>query len=74
MIEDADDIATKKLYNSYQRALKEINDSDVPEPELELLIAHYKSYMESRLQIANTTFKLDIADSRLAVITGEKKI
>ena len=74
MTEDEQDKATKKLYNSYQKALKELSDSDVPEPELELLVAHYKSYMESRLQIANTTFKLDIADSRLAIITGEKKI
>lgn len=72
--EDVEDVAIKKLYNSYHNALKEIGNSSMPEPELDLLVAHYESYMNGKLLIANTTFKLDIADSRLAIINKEKKL
>ncbi len=72
--EDQQDTELKALYNAYWQGLQLIKNSDYPEPEAEKDVAIWIGVMANRKKIAEKDFALEIAESRLAILTKEKKL
>ena len=74
MNEDERDSKIKRLYNAYTQALKRIGEDDVLDAGDEAIISSYEELQKLRKNLAMSSFKLDIIESRAAIINKEKKI
>jgi len=64
----------KASYKAYHEALERVKLSDMPDKEDEDLIAMYEVLQVAKKALANTSFQLDIAESRLFYLNKEKKL
>ena len=64
----------KLIYSSYQRALQRKSEEEYPEPMDENIIASYEALQKALKTKAETFAKLDISESRLAILEGKEPI
>lgn len=64
----------KASYKAYHEALERVKLSDMPDKEDEDLIAMYEVLQVAKKALADTSFQLDIAESRLFYLNKEKKL
>ena len=72
--EDKDDLDIKAKFKAYYEGLQIRKDSEYLEYEAEEAIAEWEELMKARLEIANKNFLLELAETRLHIMTNGKKI
>ena len=72
--EDQDDLDLKAKYKAYYEGLQIRKDSEYLEYGAEDSIAEWEELMKTRLEIANKNFLLEIAETRLHILTNGKSL
>lgn len=72
--EDQDDLDLKAKYKAYYEGLQIRKDSEYLEYGAEDDIATWEELMKTRLEIANKNFLLELAETKLHIMTKGKKI
>ena len=72
--EDQDDLDLKAKYKAYYEGLQIRKDSEYLEYGAEDDIATWEELMKTRLEIANKNFLLELAETRLHIMTNGKNL
>lgn len=72
--EDQDDLELKAKYKAYYEGLQIRKNSEYLEYEAEDAIATWEELMKNRLEIANKNFLLELAETRLHILTNGKSL
>lgn len=72
--EDKDDLELKAKFKAYYEGLQIRKDSEYVEYGAEDSISEWEELMKTRLEIANKNFLLELAETRLHIMTNGKKI
>lgn len=72
--EDQDDLELKAKYKAYYDGLQIRKDSEYLEYGAEDDIATWEELMKTRLEIANKNFLLELAETRLHILTNGKNL
>lgn len=72
--EDKDDLELKAKFKAYYEGLQIRKDSEYVERGAEDDIATWEGIMKTRLEIANKHFLLELAGTRLHIITNGKNL
>ena len=72
--EDKDDLELKAKFKAYYEGLQIRKDSEYLEYGAEDGIAIWEELMKTRLEIANKNFLLELAETRLHILTSGKNL
>lgn len=72
--EDQDDLEIKAKFKAYYEGLQLRKDSEYLEYGAEDDIATWEELMKKRLEIANKNFLLELAETRLHILTNGKSL
>ena len=72
--EDKDDLELKAKFKSYYEGLQIRKDSEYLEYGAEDDIATWEGLMKTRLEIANKSFLLELAETKLHIMTNGKSL
>ena len=72
--EDQDDLELKAKYKAYYEGLQIRKDSEYVEYGAEDDIATWEELMKTRLEIANKNFLLELAETKLHIMTSGKNL
>ena len=72
--EDEKDKQIKRMYVAYQQALKRVSESDIIDAGDEAIVTSYEEIQKLRKSTAMSSFKLDVIESRVAIVNKEKKL
>ena len=72
--EDKNDLELKAKYKAYYEGLQIRKTSEYLEYEAEEAIATWEELMKTRLEIANKNFLLELAETRLHILTNGKSL